>query len=359
MSQRYADQGLVVLGIHSTKGAEEMEAFAKKSGIPFPIAADLQDRTKRAFGVDGNPDYYLVDRSGRLRFADLANREVERAVQALLQEPAGLHPALLQAGQTAERKDKRILILWGNAQRASAFNEVRRASPEWNTMLTMEYEFLHLLPELHPELAKASGVQGERAAGFTLSAMDAKGRHLGHLKIKDWVRNSFGDTDPLVAFLTKHRVPPTDAKRLWDEALQQAQKKNQRVLVHLADPFSGWSWELEALLARKGVVRALEGDYVLLKIDEKRHQHGVELARQLRGEATGTWPWLAITDAQGKVLISSDRPTDQGPLNIGCPVSAKEQAWFLHMIDATRQTMEPGQRAILEKELAAFGASAR
>ena len=41
-----------------------------------------------AFHVDSYPDYYLVDRSGKLRFADLANADLDKAIAALLAEPA-------------------------------------------------------------------------------------------------------------------------------------------------------------------------------------------------------------------------------------------------------------------------------
>lgn len=85
--EKHRDAGLVIVGIHTTNGGEKMEAFVKEQGIPWPCAVDVEMKTVKAFGVDSFPDYYLIDRAGNLRIADLANGELDRAVEALLKEP--------------------------------------------------------------------------------------------------------------------------------------------------------------------------------------------------------------------------------------------------------------------------------
>jgi len=67
-----------------------MPDFVAKNGIDWPVAADVRGETVAAFLVDSYPDYYLIDRAGRLRVADLANGELDRAVQSLLDEPASV-----------------------------------------------------------------------------------------------------------------------------------------------------------------------------------------------------------------------------------------------------------------------------
>ena len=101
----------------------------------------------------------------------------------------------------------------------------------------------------------------------------------------------------------------------------------------------------------------MDQDYVLLKIDTERHRHGAELAQRLRGDRTGGIPWLVITDSNGQELVTSDRPNDGKKSNIGCPVTPDEQAWFLHMLDETRQHMTQDHRTVLAKELAEFAQS--
>ncbi len=88
LHKKYLSQGLVIIGIHTTRGAGAMAKFVEEKGIPYPVAADLGDKTTEAFKVDSFPDYYLIDRAGKLRFADLANSELDRAITTLLKEKA-------------------------------------------------------------------------------------------------------------------------------------------------------------------------------------------------------------------------------------------------------------------------------
>lgn len=86
LARRYADRGLVVLGIHTRNAAEKMRDFLVQHEIDFPVALDAKGETVAAFAVDSYPDYYLIDRKGILRLADLRNDEVERAILMLLDE---------------------------------------------------------------------------------------------------------------------------------------------------------------------------------------------------------------------------------------------------------------------------------
>ena len=95
LAARYGDQGLVLIGVHSANGGEKMASFVKEQGIDYPVAIDRAGKpTVSAFAVDSFPDYYIVDRAGNVRVADLPNRALEATVQALLAEPV---PAALPA----------------------------------------------------------------------------------------------------------------------------------------------------------------------------------------------------------------------------------------------------------------------
>lgn len=63
-----------------------MADFVKEQGISYPVAADVDEKTVAAYRVDSFPDYYLIDKFGNLRVADLANGDLERAVKVLLAE---------------------------------------------------------------------------------------------------------------------------------------------------------------------------------------------------------------------------------------------------------------------------------
>lgn len=84
--EKHKDNGLVVIGIHTTNAGEKMAEYVKNEAISYPVAVDVDRKTTTAFHVDSYPDYYLIDRSGNLRIADLKNSEVDRAIEALLKE---------------------------------------------------------------------------------------------------------------------------------------------------------------------------------------------------------------------------------------------------------------------------------
>src|SRR5688572_10766575 len=65
-----------------------MAAFVAERKITYAVAIDVDGQTETAFAVDSHPDYYLIDRAGNLRIADLANKAVDDAVAVLLAEPA-------------------------------------------------------------------------------------------------------------------------------------------------------------------------------------------------------------------------------------------------------------------------------
>jgi len=83
---KHKDDGLVVIGVHTTGQGDEMAAYVKEESLPWPVAVDVDDKTVGAFHVDGYPDYYVIDRTGNLRVADLANKELDRVVETLLKE---------------------------------------------------------------------------------------------------------------------------------------------------------------------------------------------------------------------------------------------------------------------------------
>jgi thiol-disulfide isomerase/thioredoxin len=88
LMDKYGKDGLVVIGVCHSRGAEKMAETVKTKGIKYPVAADVSEQTDKAYKVDGYPDYYFIDRAGRLRVADCKNSQVEDAIQALLAEEA-------------------------------------------------------------------------------------------------------------------------------------------------------------------------------------------------------------------------------------------------------------------------------
>lgn len=86
MQDRYGPQGVVFIGVCSSRGAEKMAATVKDKGIKYAVAADLDGKTVKAYKVNGFPDYYIIDREGVLRVADCSNAKVGEALELLLKE---------------------------------------------------------------------------------------------------------------------------------------------------------------------------------------------------------------------------------------------------------------------------------
>lgn len=83
---KYKDDGLVVIGVHTTNGADKMAAYVKENNMTYPCVADVEGKTVKAFGIDSYPDYCIVDKNGILRVADLANADVDKAIEFYLKQ---------------------------------------------------------------------------------------------------------------------------------------------------------------------------------------------------------------------------------------------------------------------------------
>jgi thiol-disulfide isomerase/thioredoxin len=84
--KKYKDKGLVVIGIHSDKDDVKGKAAVTEWGMTWPVVMDGAAANLKAFSCDSFPDYCLIDRKGVVRFCDLANGEVDKAVETLLNE---------------------------------------------------------------------------------------------------------------------------------------------------------------------------------------------------------------------------------------------------------------------------------
>jgi hypothetical protein len=65
-----------------------MAKTVDKEKIKYPVAADAEGKTVDEYAVDSFPDYYFIDRAGKLRILDCKNSNVEDAVKLLLAEKA-------------------------------------------------------------------------------------------------------------------------------------------------------------------------------------------------------------------------------------------------------------------------------
>ena len=102
---RYAERGLVVIGMYHHKGAEPLDpgrvrALAERFHFRFPIAIDHDWKTLRAWWLDDHPSWtsvsFLIDRRGVVLYVHTGGSfapgsddaaQMRRWIDALLAEP--------------------------------------------------------------------------------------------------------------------------------------------------------------------------------------------------------------------------------------------------------------------------------
>jgi cytochrome c biogenesis protein CcdA/thiol-disulfide isomerase/thioredoxin len=93
-AEKYKDQGLVVIGVHSPefafeKNIDNVRRAVRDLKIEYPVAIDNAYAIWRAFGNQYWPAHYFIDAEGRIRhhhFGEGDYEESEQAIRALLAE---------------------------------------------------------------------------------------------------------------------------------------------------------------------------------------------------------------------------------------------------------------------------------
>lgn len=93
---RYADDGLVVLAVHSPEfdyesRLDNVRRYVADNAIEYPVAVDNDFSTWREFGNRAWPTFYLIDKQGQIVYSHIgegAYARTEEAIRRLLAEPA-------------------------------------------------------------------------------------------------------------------------------------------------------------------------------------------------------------------------------------------------------------------------------
>jgi thiol-disulfide isomerase/thioredoxin len=95
-NQKYADKGLVIIGVHSPefefeKNYDNVKAAVQRLGITYPVILDSDHGTWNAYGNQYWPRHYLIDSQGYIRDNHIGEGgydQTEKAIQSLLAERA-------------------------------------------------------------------------------------------------------------------------------------------------------------------------------------------------------------------------------------------------------------------------------
>jgi thiol-disulfide isomerase/thioredoxin len=97
-NQKYPDNGLVVVGVHSPefqfeKNITNVKDAVQRFGIKYPVILDSDHGTWNAYENNYWPRYYLIDSQGYIRYDHIGEGDydqIEKSIQSLLAERAAL-----------------------------------------------------------------------------------------------------------------------------------------------------------------------------------------------------------------------------------------------------------------------------
>lgn len=97
LQKRYADRGLVVIGVNVDRSHDDAERFLRDFPAAFRILYDPDGIAARHFDVPGMPSSYLIGRDGRvvsrhIGFSAAARDEREAQIDELLSRQAPVAP---------------------------------------------------------------------------------------------------------------------------------------------------------------------------------------------------------------------------------------------------------------------------
>jgi thiol-disulfide isomerase/thioredoxin len=93
--QKYKDQGLVVVGVHTPeygfeRNLNNLKTAVQRNGITFPVAQDNRYATWSAYNNQFWPAFYLVDKRGEVVYSHFGEgdyAQTEAVIRKLLAQP--------------------------------------------------------------------------------------------------------------------------------------------------------------------------------------------------------------------------------------------------------------------------------
>jgi hypothetical protein len=110
MAEKFGKDGLVVVMVHHERGWDAAKKPTAPAGSTMLVAHDAAGDFRKALKVDQDPDFYLVDRAGQMRYADIQIDSVEAAVAELVAEKQDAAASLKSrlANTAAEQERERL-----------------------------------------------------------------------------------------------------------------------------------------------------------------------------------------------------------------------------------------------------------
>lgn len=240
----------------------------------------------------------------------------------------------------SKKENRRVLIQWGSdaAEECMAFHKSVLSNSQLGKLLRYEYDVVRIDSS---DLAKSQTLASRYGAKLSsealpyLTVLDATGKPLANETAKTLpieAANSEAGKGGLFEFLSNLQAKPIDANVVLHAALAQAKTENKLVFLHFGAPWCGWCHRMEDWMAKPEIAKALNKDFVDLKIDTDRMVGGDELLKKYC-EKQGGIPWFAFVSAADEVVTNSDGPKG----NVGYPSEDFEIEHFAAMLEQTKR----------------------
>ncbi len=85
--ERYQAQGLVVLGVFISEPASDVQGYAQRAGLTFPITVDESTLIASTYRTLGIPSHFFIGADGRIReirIGAMSADDMDRAIAAIL-----------------------------------------------------------------------------------------------------------------------------------------------------------------------------------------------------------------------------------------------------------------------------------
>ena len=171
-NEKYADKGLVIIGVHAPefefeKNIDNVKEAVKKFGIKYPVIQDNDKGTWNAYENQYWPRKYLVDSEGYIRYDHIGEggyAETEKVIQTLLKErnaQLGLDGESLASTNNNTATEATITTTTPEYVQSADFSKIN--SPE----LYFGYQFASA-PLGNPE-----GFRPDRTVDYSLAKIDS------------------------------------------------------------------------------------------------------------------------------------------------------------------------------------------
>lgn len=148
-------------------------------------------------------------------------------------------------------------------------------------------------------------------------------------------------------------APPETADALFARAKAEAKTEHKNVLLVFSASWCGPCKLYERFLQDPKMKPIEEKAFVIQRIDVGEHKDdpmhantpgGDTLRSALGAEQEPGFPWLVITDENGKPLVNSYRGGDTNG-NVGYPAAPEEIDWYIEMLKLSAPSLSPDDLA--------------